>query len=83
MQLKCLARLYQLTDSSPEYLQIKSITGGHDREDIASKLTEKNMEKVQVEDVLDRFISPTSSKVIITKGNKNARARYDAFGRDQ
>jgi hypothetical protein len=83
VELKCLARLYQLTDASPEYLQIKSITGGHDREDIAAKLTEKYMEKVQVEDVLNRFISPNTSREIINRGNAAARVRYDAFGRDQ
>ena len=83
VELNCLARLCQRTDVSPEYLQIKSITGGRDREDIAAKLTEKYMEKVQVEDVLNRFISPNESRYIINQGNAAARVRYDAFGRDQ
>jgi hypothetical protein len=83
IELRTLARLYSLADSSPEYLQIKAITGGHTREDIADKLTSLYMERVVVEDVLDRFIAPSSAKKIISDAGTESRSRYDAFGQNK
>jgi hypothetical protein len=80
IELRTLARLYSLADTSPEYLQIKAITGGHSREEIAEKLTKLYMERVVVEDVLDRFISPNSAKKIISDAGSQSRTKYDAFG---
>jgi hypothetical protein len=80
IELRTLARLYSLADTSPEYLQIKAITGGRDREEIADKLTKLYMERVVVEDVLDRFISPNSAKKIISDAGSTSRNKYDAFG---
>jgi hypothetical protein len=83
IELRTLARLYSLSDSSPEYLQIKAITGGQSREDIADKLTKLYMERVVVEDVLDRFIAPSSAKKIIADAGTSSRSRYDAFGQSK
>jgi hypothetical protein len=80
VELKTLARLYMLDDHSPEFLQVKAITGSHNREEIASKLTDRYMEKIQVENVLDRFIAPTTNKARITEAMTASRTFYDAFG---
>jgi len=79
VELKTLARLYQLEDTSPEFLQVKAITGGRDREDIAAKLTQKYLEKVQVEDVLNRFLAPDDNRTRIRSALQASRASYDAF----
>lgn len=79
IELRCLARLYALADHSPEYLQIKSITGGDDREEIAQKLAKLYMERQLVEDVLNRFIAPSKAKDDLRKGSTLSRTLYDAF----
>jgi hypothetical protein len=79
VELKTLGRLYQLDDHSAEYLQVKAITGGHTREEIASKLADRYMEKIQVEEVLDRFTAPTTNKTKIATAMTASRTKYDAF----
>ena len=80
VELKTLARLYQLDDNSSEYQQVKAITGGDTREEIAAKLTEKYLEKIQVENVLDRFIAPTTNKRRVNNAIAASRNAYNAFG---
>lgn len=79
IELRCYARLSALADHSPEYLQIKSIVGGEDREEIARKLSKLYMERVLVEDVLNRFISPSKSKDLLQRSNTASRSSYDLF----
>lgn len=79
VELKTLARLYMLDDHSPEFLQVKAITGSHTREEIASKLTDRYMEKIQVEEVLDKFIAPTTNRTRVNNAMKASRTFYDAF----
>ena len=79
VELKTLGRLYQLDDHSAEYLQVKAITGGHTREEIASKLADRYMEKIQVEEVLDRFTAPTANKASISAAMAESRKKYNAF----
>lgn len=81
--LKTLARLYLLSDTSPEYLQVKSVVGGGDREDIAEKLVDKFMETEIVKDITDRFVAPDSGRQTLSGGRIRTRAAYDAFGGDQ
>jgi hypothetical protein len=83
VEIKALARLYSLADTSPEYLQLKAITGGKDREDIAEKLAKTFMEKTLVEDMMNRFVAPVTSKGIITGAQQTSRANFDIFGRQQ
>lgn len=78
--LKTLGRLYLLADTSPEYLQVKSVVGGGDREDIAEKLVDKFMEQTIVKDITDRFVAPTSGRSVLQRGSQASRAKYDAFG---
>ena len=78
--LKTLGRLYLLADTSPEYLQVKSVVGGGDREDIAETLVDKFMEQTIVKDITDRFVAPSSGRLVLQRGSAASRARYDAFG---
>jgi len=79
VELKTLGRLYMLDDNSAEYQQVKAITGGNTREDIAAKLTERYLEKVQVENVLDRFIAPVTNRRRVNDAMVASRRAYDAF----
>jgi hypothetical protein len=83
IELKTLARLYALTDSSPEYLQVKAITGGDSREEIAEKLASIYMERILVESTISRFIAPTSASATINAGLQNTRNNFDLFGQNQ
>ena len=83
IELKTLARLYALTDSSPEYLQVKAITGGDSREEIAEKLASIYMERILVENTISRFIAPTSVSATINAGLQNTRNNFDLFGQNQ
>ena len=83
IELKTLARLYALTDSSPEYLQVKAITGGDSREEIAEKLASIYMERILVENTISRFIAPTSASATINAGLQNTRNNFDLFGQNQ
>ena len=83
IELKTLARLYALTDSSPEYLQVKAITGGDSREEIAEKLASIYMERILVESTISRFIAPTSASATINAGLQNTRNNFDLFGANQ
>jgi hypothetical protein len=83
IELKTLARLYSLGDSSAEYLQVKAITGGSSREEIAEKLTGIYMERILVEDTINRFISPTTARDTISQSLAMSRNAFDLFGGQQ
>ena len=78
--LKTLSRLYDLADTSPEFLQVKAVVGGGDREEIAEKLVEKFMEQEIVKDITDRFVAPTSGRAVLKDSLDKSRRKYDAFG---
>ena len=80
IELKTLARLYALSDSSPEYLQVKAITGGDSREEIAEKLASIYMERILVENTISRFIAPTTASATINAGLQSTRTSFDLFG---
>ena len=82
IELKTLARLYALTDSSPEYLQVKAITGGDSREEIAEKLASIYMERILVENTISRFIAPTTASATINAGLQSTRTTFDLFGQN-
>lgn len=56
LELKALARLYQLGDNSPELLQYFAITKASTREEVASKLAKKQMRKQLVEEAVQKII---------------------------
>jgi len=65
LEIKVLGRLYQLSDTSADYLQVKSITNCDSREEIASKLTGIYFRKYLTDDVINRFVAPTVAKETI------------------
>ena len=77
--LKTLGRLYSISDLSPDYLQVKSITGGKDREEIAEKLVDKYLEHEVVKMVTDTFVGPVGSKDIISKGIAGSKTNVTKF----
>lgn len=58
LELKALARLYQLSDNSPELLQYFAITHCSTREEVASKLAKKQMRKQLVEEAVNKVLAP-------------------------
>ena len=80
--LKTLGRLYSISDLSPDYLQVKSITGGRDREEIAEKLVDKYLEHEVVKMVTDQFVGPTGSKNVITSGITGSKTKLTKFATD-
>ena len=76
VEIKALARLYMLADSDPYYLQLKQITGGRDREEIAEKLTKSFMEKQMVENVMNRIIAPETSRDILESAQRTSARNY-------
>jgi len=80
--LKTLGRLYAISDLSPDYLQVKSITGGRDREEIAEKLVDKYMETEVVKLVTDQFVGPAGSKNVITSGISGSKTKLTKFATD-
>ena len=79
LELKVLGRLMQLSDVSPQLLQVKAITGKDSREEIAHALADMYYRKYMVEDVLNRFVAPTESKNLIVGSARKSQQRYDAF----
>jgi hypothetical protein len=81
LETKILARLYSLSDSSPEYLQVRALTDCKDREACARSLADIYYRKYTTEEVLNRFVAPeiTRSKILQPALN-SSRTRYDAFG---
>lgn len=79
--LKTLGRLYAISDLSPDYLQVKSVTGGKDREDIAEKLVDKYLEREVVKLVTNQFVGPTGSKKILTDSITKSKTKMGEFNK--
>lgn len=81
LELKVLARLYQLGDTSADYLQVKTITNCDTREDIAAKLADIYYKKYVTDDIINRFVAPETTKreILLPLAIKSRRA-MDAFG---
>lgn len=81
LELKVLARLYRLADSSADYLQVKTITGCDTREEIAAKLADIYYKKYITDDIMNRFVAPKTTKdKILVESAKKSRQAFDAFG---
>ena len=80
LELKILSRLMSLTDSSAELLQVKALTDCKTREECAKSLAETYLRKFQTEDILNRFVSPKTSKEILSEGRTKSAAVYKVWG---
>ncbi len=81
LELKILSRLYLLADTSADYLQVKMVTNCDTREEIAAKLADIYYKKYVTDDIINRFVAPTTAKTqILAPSAKKSREAYDAFG---
>lgn len=76
IELKVLARLYGLTDTSAEYLQVKTITGCDSREEVAAKLADIYYKKYVTDSIIAKFISPNTTKTSILEGSAKKQGTY-------
>ena len=76
LELKILARLSGLADSSPELLQVKTLTNCKSREECAKELAEIYYRKYTTEEVINRFVAPTDTKTKILGRSREASAGF-------
>ena len=75
LELKALARLYQLGDNSPELLQYFAITKASTREEVASKLAKKQMRKQLVEEAVQAILPDADVGASVIAKNTQSRTR--------
>ena len=81
LEIKILARLYGLADSSAELLQVMSLSGCKKREECAKELAETYYRKITTEQVLNRFVAPENAKTqIIGAAQTTSRNNYNTWG---
>jgi hypothetical protein len=83
LELKALARLYQLSDNSPELLQYFAITHCSSREEVASKLAKKQMRKQLVDEAVNKVLAPDQVARAVTSSldrSRQARGGGAGFG---
>jgi hypothetical protein len=83
LELKALARLYKLSDNSPELLQYFAITHCSTREEVAAKLAKKQLRKQLVEEAVNKVLSPESVAGAVNtslNASRTARASGEGFG---
>ena len=84
LELKILARLSGLADSSAELLQVKALTDCKTREECARSLAEIYYRKYTTEEVLNRFVAPKSAKTnILDASRTKSNANYTLWGSQQ
>jgi len=81
LELKILARLYGLADSSSELLQVMSLSGCKKREECAKELAETYYRKITTEQVFNRFVAPENAKSqIIGAAQTTSAKNYTTWG---
>jgi hypothetical protein len=83
LELKALARLYQLSDNSPELLQYFAITKSGTREEVAKKLAKKQLRKQLVEEAVQKVLPSDKVLKIVEdtlKGSRANRGKTNGFG---
>jgi len=83
LELKALARLYKLSDNSPELLQYFAITHCSTREEVATKLAKKQLRKQLVDEAVNKVLSPESVAGAVQtslNASRTARASGEGFG---
>jgi hypothetical protein len=80
LELKALARLYQLGDNSPELLQYFAITKASTREEVASKLAKKQMRKQLVEEAVQKIIPDATVRTAVEARGTATRTARGANG---
>jgi ethanolamine utilization protein EutQ (cupin superfamily) len=75
LELKALARLYQLSDNSPELLQYFAITKSSSREEVARKLAKKQLRKQLVEEAVQKVLPNDVVEGLVIDTLTNSRTR--------
>ena len=75
LELKALARLYQLSDNSPELLQYFAITKSGTREEVAKKLAKKQLRKQLVEEAVQKVLPNSAVEGLVQTTLTNSRTR--------
>lgn len=75
LELKALARLYQLSDNSPELLQYFAITKSGSREEVAKKLAKKQLRKQLVEEAVQKVLPNAAVEGLVNTTLTNTRTR--------
>jgi ethanolamine utilization protein EutQ (cupin superfamily) len=85
LELKALARLYQLSDNSPELLQYFAITKSGTREEVAKKLAKKQLRKQLVEEAVQKVLpNATVEQAVSTTLTQSRGSRaVNGFGLGQ
>lgn len=80
LELKALARLYKLSDNSPELLQYFSITHCSSREEVARKLARKQLRKQLVEEAVNKVLSPDAVASAVSSSLAASRSARGSSG---
>ena len=80
LELKALARLYKLSDNSPELLQYFSITHCSTREEVARKLARKQLRKQLVEEAVNKVLSPDAVSTAVNSSLSASRSARSTNG---
>jgi hypothetical protein len=85
LELKALARLYQLSDNSPELLQYFAITKSSSREEVAKKLAKKQLRKQLVEEAVQKVLpnATVERAVSLTLDQTRGVRNLNGFGLGQ
>jgi hypothetical protein len=82
LEIKILARLSGLADSSPELLQVKALTDCKSREECARSLADIYYRKYTTEEILNRFVAPEDTKkTILDSSRKTSSDNYTLWGK--
>jgi hypothetical protein len=85
LELKALARLYTLSDNSPELLQYFQITHCSTREAVAQKLAKKQLRKQLTEEAIKKILDPDAvatmvDRTLTTTRQNRARSGFGITG---
>ena len=82
LEMKALARLYTLSDNSPELLQYFQLTHCKDREAVAKKIAKKQLRKQLTEEAIKKILDPDAvARMVDTKlAQTRANRSRSGFG---
>lgn len=80
LELKALARLYTLSDNSPELLQYFQITHCSTREAVAQKLAKKQLRKQLTEEAIKKILDPDAVAGMVDRTLTSTRSNRARSG---
>jgi len=80
LEMKALARLYTLSDNSPELLQYFQLTHCSTREAVAQKLAKKQLRKQLTEEAIKKILDPDAVAGLVESTLTRTRANRAVSG---